>query len=162
MKTSAIVSCFLFVCGVASFAARADAAHGPHSQCFCCAQKVCQLTVTPATETTECFQVECEDVCIPPVMFPWECHPKKCGRVRTVRVLTTEERERRICEYDWDVVVICPRCRHALHAAGCEVAPGVQLIDGSTPTAWRAPPAAIASPTMRTAASLSFAEELVE
>ena len=156
------VSCFLVLCAVASFTAKADAAHGAHSQCFCCAQKVCQLTVTPATETTDCFEVECEDVCIPPVMFPWECHPKKCGRVRTVRVLTTEERERRICEYKWDVVVICPRCRDGLHAAGCDVAPGVRVIDDSTPTAWMPPHAAGTARAVRTAAPLSFDEELVE
>lgn len=162
MKPWRILFCFVFVCGLGSFQQQASAAHGAHSQCFCCAQKTCSLTVSTATDTSECFDVECKDICIPPVTFPWECRPKSCGRVRTVNVLTTEEREQTVCKYEWDIVVICPRCRDALHASGCEVAPGVQVLGDSTSTAWPIPPAAIASPANRTSATLSFAEELLE
>ncbi|WP_164102908.1 CbtA family protein [Candidatus Laterigemmans baculatus] len=103
--------------------------------CACCAPKRCQLTVSTETEETECFDVECKDICIPPVTFPWQCRPKKCGRIRTVNVLTTETRERQVCEYKWDVVVICPRCRDALREAGCELAPGMQVLEEAEPTA---------------------------
>lgn len=127
MRFHSIAFCVLVICGLA-IAQEAVAGHAAKPSCFCCAQKRCQLTVSTATEEVDCFEVECNDVCIPPVTFPWECRPRKCGRIRSVNVLTTETRERQVCEYNWDVIVICPRCRDALQASGCELAPGMQVM----------------------------------
>lgn len=161
MKPLPLSLCFLFACGpVISQQAIAD--HGVHSQCFCCAQKTCQLTVSTESEETECFEVECKDICIPPVTFPWECRPKKCGRVRTVNVLTTETRERQVCKYKWDVMVICPRCHDALQASGCDVAPGVQILSAPTPMADTPTSAPAASRVLRSATPLYYDEALVE
>ena len=126
MKSNAPAVCLFLICSLA-MAQAAVAGHAGKSACFCCAQKRCELTVSMATEETDCFEVECKDVCIPPVTFPWECRPKKCGRIRSVNVLKTETRERQVCEYTWDVIVICPRCRDVLQASGCELAPGMRV-----------------------------------
>lgn len=119
----------LVACGAIVANEPAQAGHGRHHRCMNCAQKRCELKVSRETEEVDCYEVECEDVCIPPVTFPWECRPSHCGRIRTVAQLTTDTVERQVCVYEWDVVEICPRCCDAMRAAGCEPAPGVRILD---------------------------------
>lgn len=69
----------------------------------------CVLRVSPVVEEETCYEVECKDVCIPAIRFPWDsCRKPKCGRVRQVAVLKKEGRETKGCQYEW--IVVCPRC----------------------------------------------------
>lgn len=75
----------------------------------CRSEGACVLKVEPATEEETCYDVECKEVCIPPVRFPWEsCRAPKCGRVRVVARLKQDKREEPTCKYEW--LVACPRC----------------------------------------------------
>ena len=102
-----------------------------HSRCNFCGVKTCKLNVEKVKEKTTCFEIECKDVCIPPITFPWQCRPAKCGKIRTVKVLKEKEGEKEVCKYSWEVVVICPSCRHGLEEAGCDVAPGVIIAESA-------------------------------
>lgn len=69
----------------------------------------CVLKATPVVEEQPCYDVECKDVCIPAVRFPWDsCRTPKCGRLRVVSRLKIDSRETRSCQYEW--VPVCPRC----------------------------------------------------
>ena len=97
----------------------APASAGPHACCVC-QQKVCHLEVGQEEVDVSCFEVECEDVCIPPVRFWWECGPiKRCGKVRTVNKLTTESYTVTECTYDWSVKTICRECYRQVHRLRC-------------------------------------------
>lgn len=78
--------------------------------CPCCGSDgACVLKVEPGVEKETCYEVECKEVCIPPVRFPWEsCRAPKCGRVRVVARLKEEKREKEVCKYEW--LAMCPRC----------------------------------------------------
>lgn len=96
-----------------------DASAGHHACCVC-QQKVCHLEIGEEEVDVNCFDVECEDVCIPPVRFWWECGPiNRCGKVRTVHKLTTESHKKTECTYDWSVVTICRPCYHKVHRLRC-------------------------------------------
>ena len=106
----------LFYIALIGFLVAAQQVHAddrPHLQCSTC-QKSCNLTVGVATKETECFEVQCKDICIPPVTLPWQCRPTRCGRVRRVNVLVIETREEEVCEYKWDLLTIGRRCCDAL------------------------------------------------
>lgn len=89
----------------------------------CAADRVCYCRPVPRQETVtrECFDVECEYICIPGIKFPWQrcCEPPSCGKVRCVRRLTSHEHEcgTRIV-WDWEVT-----CRGA--GRGCDCVPPV-------------------------------------
>ena len=81
--------------------------------------KVCRTEAELADTTEDCWNVECKDVSIPAVRFPWtRCDECRCGRVRTVHVLKSGERELQECEYDWHVQSICPQCGQQGGACG--------------------------------------------
>ena len=88
-------------------------------KCHSCGEKVCCTYAKPGEETKHCWEVECKEVCIPAVRFPWECWgakdktqcvddgfclsrwlPIKCGKVKTVRVLKKVEYKCPKCEYE--------------------------------------------------------------
>lgn len=66
--------------------------------------KVCCAEVVTKKETEHCWDVECKEVCIPPVRLPWfgSCLPL-CGRVRAVNVLKKCEQEVEKKEIHWQV-----------------------------------------------------------
>lgn len=74
----------------------------------CCSS--CGKTCSPEIKETEtahnCYADKCNDVCIPAVRFPWEscCDPLRCGKVRSVKVLTKWEYKCPDCEVQWNVV----------------------------------------------------------
>ena len=79
--------------------------------CQCCQScgGACVLKVTEVEEDDTCYEVECEEVCIPAVRFPWEsCRTPKCGRVRLVAKLKEEKSKKTTCKYEW--VPTCTRC----------------------------------------------------
>ncbi|QDS96005.1 hypothetical protein FF011L_48090 [Roseimaritima multifibrata] len=88
--------------------------------CCVCQQKTCKLNVDVKEVEETCFEVECEDVCIPPVRFWWECGPsKRCPKVRTVAKLVTEKKTKKVCVYDWEVVTVCRNCYQNLRKVRC-------------------------------------------
>lgn len=99
--------------------------HWTTQKCHYCKHKTCKLKVETETEKVACFEVECKEICIPPITFPWQCRPTSCGKVRTVHVLKPETQEKQVCKYSWEIVTICPSCSSSLKAAGCDIAPGV-------------------------------------
>ncbi len=79
--------------------------------CPCCQScgGACVLKVEQVEEDETCYDVECEEVCIPAVRFPWEtCRTPKCGRVRVVAKLKEEKTKKTTCKYEW--VLTCTRC----------------------------------------------------
>lgn len=93
----------------------AFAGHGHKSDKVRCpdCNYVCQLTKEQVTETKHCYDVECKPVCVPPITFPWErgsgkgkglATPKRCGKVKVVRVLVKEEYECTKCKCKWTAV----------------------------------------------------------
>lgn len=96
--------------------------------CSRCGEKVCITLASPAKETKTCWDVECTEVCIPAVRFPWHGCPKarcdehlstplpRCGKVRCVRKLKAVEYECDTCQYEQRVVCRCPNCGPVPHA----------------------------------------------
>src|SRR6056297_226167 len=90
-------------------------------QCCVCQQKTCKLNVDTVEVDEPCFDVECADVCIPPVRFWWQdCPPKRCAKIRTVSKLVVEKQTKTVCVYDWEVVTICRACYRHVHRLRCE------------------------------------------
>ena len=89
----------------------------------CCKKVVCPkchcvLEIEEDKEEKHCYKVECEEICIPEVRFPWhmlgrkkccgmaKCSgPPRCARVKTIRVLKKEEYECKKCKCKWT-----PKC----------------------------------------------------
>jgi hypothetical protein len=81
----------------------------------CCVCNPSDYVCCPHTEketvAKECWNVKFEPVCIPAFKWPWECcGPAKCGRVRCVNVLESEEYECDECVTTWSVRRVCGCC----------------------------------------------------
>ncbi|RCS54438.1 hypothetical protein DTL42_04660 [Bremerella cremea] len=74
----------------------------------CCSSdgKTCSPEVKEIETAHNCYADKCKDVCIPAVRFPWEdcCDPLRCGKVRSVKVLTKWEYKCPDSEVKWNVV----------------------------------------------------------
>lgn len=83
--------------------------HGPcGANCPRC-HKYCQLEIVPTTVEKSCWDIECEEICIPAIRFPWEkCCEPKCGTVITVKKLKKVTYECPSCECVWTPV--CNTC----------------------------------------------------
>lgn len=103
----------------------------------------CILQVKQITKTESCFDVEHKEICIPAVRFPWECGPRRPGRTRVVSKLTTEEREKTSCDYEW--VPVCDRCGRPMNKQDPEAAPKIPPAP-PTPTPAKPPKTAATSP----------------
>jgi hypothetical protein len=96
----------LLIISAVPITATADQFGCPH--CHSCG-RACVLKVAQVDSEEDCYEVECEEVCIPAVRFPWQsCHAPRCGRSRLVTKLKIESRPTKICEYEW--VLACPKC----------------------------------------------------
>ena len=74
------------------------------------------------------FTVECKEICIPPVQFPWsKCKPAKCGYVKAVRVLKKGSKPVEKCTYEWTV----EKCdeKTAVQPVAPQPLPGVKPFD---------------------------------
>tara|TARA_R110002111_G_scaffold67_2_gene634 strand:+ start:63687 stop:64145 length:459 start_codon:yes stop_codon:yes gene_type:complete len=73
--------------------------------------KTCRLHMETLKVKKYCFNIECKDICIPPVRFPWQkCCELKCGKIKTVRVLKKHEYTCEKCGYKWTVENLCGDC----------------------------------------------------
>ncbi|MFK7777476.1 MAG: hypothetical protein QM501_05070 [Gimesia sp.] len=73
--------------------------------------KTCRLHVETLKVKKYCFTIECKDICIPPVRFPWQkCCELKCGKIKTVRVLKKHNYTCEKCGYKWTVDCQCGSC----------------------------------------------------
>lgn len=83
----------------------------PTACCHVCGQKVCYPEAKVEKETRHCWEVECKEICIPAIRFPWmKCGPLHCGRVRAVKGLVAKDYECEKCVYEWKI--LCDQCRH--------------------------------------------------
>lgn len=104
----------LLACAVATAAL---AGHGPCQKCPQCDNKVCVPTPETKKVKKHCWDVECEDICIPAIRWPWQssCSPPSCGKVKTVKVLKKVEYECEECGYTWDIKTVGCSCH-----GGCD------------------------------------------
>jgi len=113
--------------------------------CPCCQScgGACALTARQVEEDEACYDVECKEVCIPAVRFPWErCRTPKCGRVRLVAKLKEDKTKKTTCKYEW--VLTCTRCGQP--AAIEKKDSGKKPADGTSPV----PPMPPVTPTAST------------
>jgi hypothetical protein len=85
------------------------AGHQCHVQCPKC-RAHCRLEVEQESLVRDCYDVECEPICVPHVRFPWmPCWaPLKCAKTRLVNVLKKYEFECPQCKHKWTPV--CEEC----------------------------------------------------
>ena len=109
--------------------------HSGHSAGCCaenpaCPQCHCEVTAEEGKVKKHCYEVECEQICIPKVRIPWhllgqafsnrskcdtaDCSQKPCGEVRTIRVLKKKEYECKVCKCKWT-----PVCNDGCCDTGC-------------------------------------------
>lgn len=102
----------LLLTAIVSITLAAGPALSSNAGCADC----CIATMEKVTVKKTCFEVECEQICIPTVRIPWPWlaggHGKgkgdrceqRCGKVRNVRVLTKRQYEETVCECKWTPV----------------------------------------------------------
>lgn len=90
---------------LALFATVALAGPGRCPTCPQCEHKICVPTPEVVKEKKHCWQVECKDICIPAIRWPWQscCSPRKCGQVKTIKVLEKVDYECEKCGYKWEI-----------------------------------------------------------
>jgi hypothetical protein len=136
--------------------------HYGHREAICPKCKACcTLNVKCDKEKKECFEVKCEQICVPRVVFPWQsskghgagrCPCKggclKCSCVnrgawvKTVKKLTTESCECPVCKYEWTPACCCCRGPDGVHGAKKSVPSLTRNLDREqAPAATRRPPA---------------------
>lgn len=82
--------------------------------------KSCRLYVETLKVKKHCYNIECKEICIPPVRFPWQkCCELKCGKIKTVRVLKKHDYTCDKCGYKWVVECNCGACT----SGNCVTAP---------------------------------------
>lgn len=82
-----------------------DSGCGGHVTCPQCSS-CCELKVEDGKEEKHCWKIECTEICVPKVVFPWQkscCDP--CANngacVKTVKKLKKHTYECPVCEYKW-------------------------------------------------------------
>lgn len=119
--------------------------------CPCCQScgGACVLKVEQVEEEETCYEVECKEVCIPAVRFPWDrCRTPKCGRVRVVSKLKEDKTTKTACKYEW--VLTCSRCGRPAAA--------IETKDACMKPADRTPPAP-SMPPMPPAANAAWPQQ---
>lgn len=79
--------------------------------CVTCPQcstscKTCKLKVEEGEESKSCWKVECKEICVPRIVWPWQktcCNPhaNNGACVKTVKVLVKHSYKCPTCEYSW-------------------------------------------------------------
>ena len=80
--------------------ALANTAFASEFGCPCCQScgGACVLKAEQVEEDETCYDVECKEVCIPAVRFPWDSYrTPKCGRVRVIARLKEDTRKTTSC-----------------------------------------------------------------
>lgn len=94
--------------------------------CPGCGEKVCRTYSKMEKVSKSCFELECEEVCIPRVRMPWHrCCEVLPGKVRTVVRLKEREYECEKCGYEWHIECAngCGRCYGICGSTGCATTP---------------------------------------
>lgn len=96
------------ICAASGAGARAHHAKARH-HCPRCQATGCELKVEQVDEEKYCWKVECETICIPRVVFPWQkncCDPcvNNGAWTRKVNVLKKHEYTCPACKYSWTPV----------------------------------------------------------
>ena len=106
----AVLIIMIFVSGTtAADAASCDSGSDCCATCPAC-KACCKLKVEDDKEKKSCYKVECEEICIPRVVFPWQkkhsCDPclNNGAKVKTVRKLKKHSYECPTCKYTWTPV----------------------------------------------------------
>lgn len=80
--------------------------------------KVCRTVPEIKKVEKYCWEVECREICIPKVRFPWQkFQPPACGRVRVVKTYKKQTREVEEPGYKWEIearacLACSPACEH--------------------------------------------------
>lgn len=133
-RMRALVFCLLPVSWIASAGDAAAGAPFHKSRSHVCPQcnTCCELKVEKEDEDRYCWDVECEEICIPRVVFPWQksrCNPcvHNGADVKTVRVLKKRDYTCPVCTYTWTpkerVCQTRTSCGPACGCAQCGSAP---------------------------------------
>lgn len=115
-----------------------DQANGACGSSSYCSRgcKYCQLHVETLKVKKHCYNIECKDICIPPVRFPWQkCCELKCGKIKTVRVLKKHEYKCDKCGYKWTVECSCNACNPGGSCAPAAPQPAVKSANNQPPLA---------------------------
>ena len=126
-----------------------------------CPQCHCEVTTEEGKVTKYCYEIECEQICIPKIRIPWHllgqkiwcksqcdtggcettgCSPPPCGKVRTIRVLKKKEYECKVCKCKWTPVCNECSCGDGCCEAGCpDAAPSVESDENGDDTATSSP-----------------------
>ncbi|GIW82159.1 MAG: hypothetical protein KatS3mg105_3966 [Gemmatales bacterium] len=120
----------LMACGLMISLSQSATAVGKR-QCPC---KTCCPKVEHKKVKKSCWEVECQEICIPRICFPWMktrsccdgvCFQPRCGRVIKVHKLKKKEYEcGEKCEYKWEIHNRCipslPVCFPACDQPTCQ------------------------------------------
>lgn len=104
-----LVLAVLIALSTAFSGAVAGIIQGKH--CPNCHHSVCHPVPEMTKEKQHCWKVECKEICIPAIKWPWSpcCEPPRCGKVKMVKVLKKVEYECERCGYKWEIS--SPNCR---------------------------------------------------
>lgn len=138
MKPAFSLLALIVLVAIAPAPAAAQDGPGPVLQtsaicCPKCHHAVCCPEAVTEKEKKHCWDVECKEICIPAITFPWQkCDGSpRCGKVITVRVLKKHEYECEKCGTKWNIES-CPAgtapkdcaCSGGLQAASPRRMPG--------------------------------------
>ena len=81
------------------------------SGCGCQVKWVCCPKWEKETIEKECFDIECEHICVPKVKLPWQdCCTPRCARIICVRKLKKHSYEcGQKCVLTWEAKCVCTR-----------------------------------------------------
>jgi len=101
----------------------AQCLHGHHASGACCGPKGCCPECKTEPNEKSCFCIECEEICVPAIKFPWEsCCVRKPGKVKVVRKLTSKDYEcgkKVVWEWPKPEKVPCCTSGHGCGGHGC-------------------------------------------
>ncbi|HEY2839803.1 MAG TPA: hypothetical protein VGJ26_11675 [Pirellulales bacterium] len=130
--------------------------------CNCCVQKFCVCKKTEKEITKTCWDVKCEDVCVPGCseLCCEVCKQDKCGCwsyniwkpacacVKTRRVPVKTEVKRKVPSYEWVVEYRCVNCCKGGCGKPCETAGQAAPSEGNAPLVAAAPTPVVAAPVV--------------
>jgi hypothetical protein len=111
MRSSLMVLFLALVIGLSAVMSAASGGSIQGKHCPQCDHSVCHAVPETTKQEKHCWQVECKEICIPAIKWPWSpcCEPPRCGKVKMVKVLKKVEYECERCGYRWEIQ--CSPCR---------------------------------------------------
>jgi len=123
-RTAALVAGLFLSLGASALAAEGTC---DRCGCSCCPRRVCVPKIVEKEITKVCWDVKCEDICIPGPSkkcgtkcahdecgcYTYDVWQPTCARVKTRRVPVKTEVKRKVPRIEWVVEYCCDACRHA-------------------------------------------------